>query len=152
MNDGYFDRQQKDGATSPSGLYEYLNVHWEEEPFRPVAEKIEDRVHMLMKSERLEYIRIGFLHLVAMVHVRYRGAERVLRRTLFQMNAIGGSDEEVTILMMLEDALKAIAAHWQNPSDSRLKDEADSAFWKIARTDTQGITGYWPPREAPPTN
>ena len=143
INDGYFDRDAKDGGVWPDRLYIHLNMHWEEEPFKRVAEKIENRVHLLMKSEDLDYIRGGFFHLVAMAEVKYCGAERVLRQTLLQMNVVDGGGEDGKILMLIRDALKAVAAYRRDPSDSRLEANADSAFHKIEDADTQEITGYW---------
>jgi hypothetical protein len=118
INNGYFDlHREEEGGGDPHILYHILNEHWASEKFAGIINHIENRVHILLKSERLEYIRPGLHHLTAMVDTKYLGTERVLSQTVSQMNVIDGDGSDGFILMKIEEGMRAVAAYNRNPSD-----------------------------------
>jgi hypothetical protein len=145
INDGYFDGRGEPGSESATVLYHVLNDHWDREEFERIRSAIHTRVHFLLKSPPMGYMRQGLYHLVAMVDVVYRGAEQVLADTVSRINE--KPYEWRRLFELVVAGLEAVAAYHRDPADSRLEEAAKSLYWQIADADTDGMTGHWKARE-----
>jgi TIR domain len=141
INDGYFDRGDKEGGTSARLLYVILNEFWGDARFSEIVEVIESRVHLLLKTGSQDEFRGGMYHLVAMVNAKYRGVDRVLERTVERVYDLGGEDGH--LFELIRGGLEAVAAYNLDPSDKERERLITSRYLAIADADRRGITGYW---------
>ncbi len=143
INDGYFDRGDKEGSEPADLLYKTLNDHLNETKFGEIAKVIETRVYFLMKSRLRDRVRGGLYHLVAMVDARYGRADHVLEHIVSRTNYYDWEGEERDLFPLIRKALEAVAAHNLEPSDERLEKLVTDRYLAIADADRSGITGFW---------
>lgn len=140
INDGYFDREHRDGGESARVLYLILNKYWGAPAFKEIVEAIHTRVHLLLKSGSNDRVRDGLYHLVAMVDAKYRGVERVLTETVPRIYELPA--DQRLLLGRITAALQAVVAYHENPSDATLK-LVNDCYHEVMDADRTGITGHW---------
>jgi len=127
--DGLFDPGDRPGGSHASYHYQILSEHWHEPAYTPLRETTHAYLLHLLCSPKPEKRAAGFHHLATMVNESYLGAGVVVHDLLPRVEDVPA--DELSRLGLLHRALRATAAANANPTDERLRHDADELQYAV---------------------